>query len=265
VVRSALVAAVVGATSIAAAEVGCSSNGASREPGGSSPAGPGAPATDDTGSVGMRLTLEGGQTVNSVNWTVTGPNGASTVVQTGTVALGNSQTISFLIGGIPPGNGYTITLSGTSTDGTVVCSGSVQFNTTPRTTTNISVTLQCNAAPSDAGSALVNGSTYSCASVNTVTAIPSETTVGQSVAVTGAANGPTPSALTYAWSATRGTFDTPGAASANFTCTAVGPVTLTLTVGDGPVDDGGACDAGLSTQSFQVQCDAVITDGGTSG
>jgi hypothetical protein len=122
--------------------------------------------------------------------------------------------------------------------------------------------LQCNAQLSEAGSALVTGSLYSCASVSYLTASPAETTVGQSVALSGTANAPNPSALTYTWSATGGSFDTPTAASTNFTCTAVGPVSVTLTVGDGPVVDGGACNAALDTQTIQVQCNAGASDAG---
>jgi len=257
-VRGALLAGTIGAASVAAIEVGCSSNGP-QEPGGAGP------AAGDTGTVGMRLTLPGGQQVSTITWTLTGPGGASTVVQTGTANVQNSDTISFLIGGIAPGNGYAIALSGTSTDGSVTCGGSAQFNVAARATTDVSIALQCNVPPSEAGYAAVTGAIYGCASVGSLAASPAETTVGHSVAVTGSATGPTPGAFTYAWSASSGSFDTPNAASANFTCTTAGPATLTLTVGDGPVVEGGTCDAGLSAQSFQIQCDAVVTDGGTSG
>jgi hypothetical protein len=245
----------VGAASLAAIEVGCSSTNGPGSPGSSEPA----PA-ENTGTLGMQLTLPGGQQVNSVAWTITGPNDASTVVQSGTVNLQNSQSISFLVGGIPAGNNYTIVLTGTSTDGTATCVGSVTFNLTARTTTNVSVLLQCNTPPSEAGSALVKGTLYSCASVSSLSASPAETNVGSSVALSGSATGPGVDAgsITYAWTAPSGTFDTPTAASANFTCAVAGPVAVTLTVSDGPVPDGGACNPALSTQTVQIQCDGLV-------
>ncbi len=267
VVRGVLLAGVVTSTVLGAIAIGCSStdnpstNG-SPEPSVNSPTGPSAAPADNVGRVGMELTLPGGETVDSVNWTVTIPNGdgGTTVVQTGTVNLQSSTTISFLIGGIPPGNGYTISLTGMSADGLATCVGSATFNVTARTTTNVSVLLQCNTAPSEAGSAQVSGTVYSCASVSSISVSPAEVNVGSSAAVAATATGPLGDggALTYAWSAPSGTFDTPNAASANFTCSAGGPVTLTLTVSDGPVPDGGSCNPALSTETVSVQCDALV-------
>ena len=267
VVRSVLLAGLAGSTALGAIEVGCSStdgpsNKGSQDPSVNSPTGTGAAPVDNVGSIGMQLTLPGGETVNSVNWTVTLPNGegGTTVVQTGSVNLQNSMTVSFLIGGIPPGNGYTISLTGTSADGLATCVGSATFNVSARTTTNVSVLLQCNTPPSEAGSAQVNGTVYSCASVSSISVSPAEVNVGSSAAVAATATGPLGDggALTYAWSAPSGTFDTPNAASANFTCSAGGPVTLTLTVSDGPVPEGGSCNPALSTETVSVQCDALV-------
>ena len=217
-VHRTLLLAAVGGVSVAGAQVvGCSSPGTSPV-GGSTPAqasggDPGAASGENAGSVGMALTLPGGAVINSVNWTVTGPNGGATVVQTGTVNVGNSQTITFVVGGIPAGAGYSIALSGQSTDGSVTCAGSAQFATTARTTTNVSVALQCSTPTADAGSALVNGTTFNCAAWNSAAASPAETTVGNSVTLAASATGPNPAGLTYAWSTTggtgSGTIDTP--------------------------------------------------------
>ena len=73
---------------------------------------------------------------------------------------------------------------------------------------------------------------------------------------------PVAASLTYAWSAPSGSFDHPGASSTNFTCTVAGPVPITLTVGDGPVPNGAACSAELSTRTVTVQCDSAPADAG---
>jgi hypothetical protein len=124
--------------------------------------------------------------------------------------------------------------------------------------------LQCNAAIAEAGSVFINGMTSSCAAVSALSAIPADVTVGHSVAVSGVATGPNPTGLTYAWSAPSGSFDTPAAAQASYTCAAAGPVTLTLTVADGAVFDGGTCNAALATQTVQVRCEAaIVSEAGT--
>jgi hypothetical protein len=264
VLRAATLIASAGAAIVAGVQ-GCSapSGGSGPSPtataplGGVTSTGPAVGAT--TGTVGMMLTLPGGETLNTVSWTVTGPNGASTVVQTGSVNVQSSLSVSFDIANLPAGTGYTIALSGTSVDGSVTCSGSVSFSVAARMTTAVTDLLQCNPTASEAGMLAVTATPYDCAIWSGISALPSETTVGHSVAVSATATGADPSALTYAWSAPTGFFDSPSSASANFTCTAVGAATLTVVIGDGPVPDGGACNSSLDTTTVQVTCDPAPT------
>jgi hypothetical protein len=274
IVRYAAVLVATGGAALAAQQVGCSST-QDGSPSAASP-GPGNGQPDLVGSLGVALTLPGGESISTLNWVITGPNGASTIVQQGTVNVQNSLSVSFTVGGIPAGTNYNIAISGTSTDATVTCGGSAPFNVTARTTTSVSDFLQCNAALSEAGSVAVSGQTYNCAAVGSVTVSPSESTVGGSVALTATATAANLGGLTYAWSAPTGTFSAPTAASSSFTCTAAGPVTLTLTVGDGPLPDGGSCNAALASTTVLVTCDpasdaappqdaAPPTDGGSDG
>jgi hypothetical protein len=228
--------------------LGCSAGGAP----GATPAGP----SDQAGSVSMKLTLPGGETLASVQWVITGPNGASTVVQQGSVNVANSSKVSFLVGNLPPGSNYVIALTGTSIDGSVNCAGSATFSIIARTTTTVSALMQCNAELSESGSAAVSGQTYNCGAVGSVAVSPSETTVGNAVALSATATGVDPGSLAYAWSAPSGSFSAASSAATNFTCTAPGLVTITLTVSDGPVPAGGSCNPLLSTATVQVQCDS---------
>src|SRR5215469_3541388 len=95
-VRHLVLAVVAGTTAFAALQVGCSSatrSGAPEPTTSSDPSG-------GVGSVGLSLTLPGGETLSSIAWTITGPNGASTVVQQGTVPVGSSANIQFLVGNL---------------------------------------------------------------------------------------------------------------------------------------------------------------------
>src|SRR6185369_12950769 len=67
-------------------------------------------AVDQTGSVGLQLQLAFGMTLNTVSYTITGPAGFT---RAGTVDVSNSSTLSVVIGGIPFGTGYQISLHGT--------------------------------------------------------------------------------------------------------------------------------------------------------
>jgi hypothetical protein len=248
------VAFVMGATAAAvvtAQAIGCSSAGTTPGVGSEGPA---------AGSVGLSLTLPGGESLNSVLWTITDPTGA--VVQQNTVSVQNSLAIDFVVSNLAPGITYTITLAPTSAHGTATCAGSASFSVTAHTTTNVSVLLRCSKAGSEAGSIAVGGQTYDCASVSGASATPSETAVGTSIALSASASGVNSSALGYTRSAPSGTFSAPGAASTNFTCTVPGPVTVTLTASDGPVSDGGSCGPTLATTTVAVICDPSL-DAGT--
>jgi hypothetical protein len=229
----------------ATGQVGCSSGGSSQSPAGS--------LDERTGTVGLELTLPGGALLSSVSYSVTGPNGASTVLTSGTASLQNSTTVSLLIGNIPAGT-WAIAISGNA-DGGITCSGSATFTIAARATTQLNVAMRCNVAPADAGTAAIGSTLYSCGVANGIATNPSEVMVGHSLLLTGTGSGPNQAAVTYQWSAPSGTFDTPTASSANFTCTTAGTVTVTLTVADGPVPDGGSCDPTLSQMTTTIQCD----------
>jgi hypothetical protein len=237
----------------------------SRDPGGASAEGESAAIEPElTGKVGMDLTLPSGVQLDAVQWAIRGPNGASTSVQAGTVEVPNDEAIRFLVGSIPAGAGFDISVSGTSPDGSVACAGSASFDVAPRATTNVFVALACTTEGPESGLASVSASAYDCASVTSVTASPAGTTVGGSLAVSGQATGPNANGLTYSWSASSGSFDRPTAPQAQFTCAVAGPATLTLTASDGPVPDAGPCNVALATMAIQVQCDPISDAGATS-
>jgi hypothetical protein len=150
---------------------------------------------------------------------------------------------------------YKLNVSGTTTDLATICSGTTLFSARPNQTTNVSLALPCTSAFPDAGYAQVNGSAYNCATLNAISVIPAEVTVGNAVTVSASATGPDPSSVNYAWSAPSGTFSSPTSASTSFTCTAAGVVPVTLQIGDGPLPDGSACDPASSTQTVSVTCD----------
>ena len=233
-------------------QIGCSSGSA----------GTGGAGSESVGTVGMSLTLPGGDVLNTVTWTITGPNGASTIVQQGSVNVQHSNTIAFTVSNIPAGSGYTVTLTGTTADGATTCSGSATFSVIARATTNVTVLMRCSVGGTDAGSASFNGQTYNCATANGVSASPSETTVGSGVALSATtATAPDPASVTYAWSAPSGTFSSASGPSTTFTCTAPGAVVVTLTTADGPVPAGASCDPSLSTTTTEVQCDSPLDAG----
>jgi hypothetical protein len=241
-------------------------------------AGPGAPGTpgdpEGVGSVGMQLLIPGGANLGPIAWTIAGPGGAPTVVRSGTVQVLYSNAIMFVVADIPAGTGYVATLTATSTNGSVRCAGSSAFDISAGATTSTSVLMQCSSTPSGAHVTQVTGTAYNCGAWNTFNVSPIETAVGGTIALSATATGPSVPDLTYSWSTSNASVGTLSAttqsgtgasAGVTFTCAAPGTTTITLTVGDGPVPDGGMCNPTLDTTSMAVRCDPGASDAGAPG
>ena len=207
-------------------------------------------SAQNTGSIGLAL-QSGGVTLNSVGYTILG-NGFS---KSGAINVANSTTISAVIGGIPAGNGYALTLSATDAGNSVVsCSGSASFNVTAGATTSTQIRLQCK-TPGKTGSVMLNGTLNVCPVIDALSVAPAETTVGSSVSLVAAGSDADhqPSAVSYAWTSTGGTLSSATSANASLTCTSAGPVTVTLTVTDGDCSD---------TLTQVVRCSPVSSGSG---
>ena len=213
--------------------------------GSSSGDGDGSQQTENAGTVGLDLQIGGGISLDSERYVIVGPNGFS---KTGTIDVSAATKSSATIGGLPAGTGYTITLSGTSTDGSTTCSGSAAFAVTAHATATVTVNLQCHQG-STTGSVLVQGTLNVCPVIDELSASPSAVFLGSSLGLSARAHDTdsAPSALAMSWSATSGVLGNTSGASPSFLCTAPGPATITLSVTDGDT----AC---AETQSVVVNC-----------
>ncbi len=211
--------------------IGCSSDGSSSTPNPSTGSSDG-----KSGELGLSLQVGGGLTINSASYTIIGPNSFS---KTGSIDLSAATSFSAIIGGLPAGTGYSISVSATATDGTTNCGGSASFDVIARTTTTVTLSLDCHTAPKT-GSVAINGALNVCPVIDELSASPTQVNVGSSIALIGGAHDSdsAPSALTYQWTATSGTFSDATAKNPSFTCTAPGTSTITLSVSDGDTSAG---------------------------
>src|SRR5262249_48011079 len=150
-----------------------------------------------------------------------------------TFNVAGSSELSAVVGGLPAGSGYSISVSGTGSQGTA-CAGSAPFDVTAGATTTVTLGVHCKEAPKT-GSVSFNGTFNVCPILTTLSASPSVCITGgpSALLVVGsdADNGPSP--LTYQWSTTMGTLSDPTVANPTFTCTTTGTATLTVTASDG--------------------------------
>jgi hypothetical protein len=209
-----------------------------------------------TGEVGLALQLPGGTTVLSASYSITGPKG---FIRTGTIDVSASTKLTVLIGGIPAGKGYQITLTATTTDVSTSCTGSATFDVLPGKITSAVVPMTCHEAPRT-GSVLVGGELNICPTIDAVGATPAEVQVGGTIALSASAHdsdsGPNP--LSFAWTSSAGSFSDAAAQNPTFQCVTPGTVTLHLTVSDG--DPAASC---ADTSTARVTCSAAPKTPGT--
>jgi phospholipase C len=202
--------------------------------------------TQSLGSASIGLEIGNGVTLDTTSYTITGPAGFS---RTGSIDVSQSATVSAIISGIPFGTGYQISIKGTTTDGQGACLGSATFDVTGAAVVTVPVHLTCNLQPST-GSVLVDGTLNACPRIDAVGASPAEAAVGGTISLTATAvdvdHGPSP--VSYSWTSSSGSLAGAQTASATFTCSTVGMVTVTLAASDGDT----AC---ASQQSVDVLCD----------
>ncbi|HKO49225.1 MAG TPA: sulfatase-like hydrolase/transferase [Polyangiaceae bacterium] len=189
-------------------------------------------AEEQAGTLGLNLEVGPGVTLNAVTYSVTG-NGFS---KSGSIDSSGSSTISGTVGGIPAGNGYTITLSASSAEGSASFTGSATFSVIAGKTTPVTIHLKGTASTGN-GSVTVNGTLNVGPVIDELTVTPLEVKIGSKITLTGVAKdadeGPSP--LTYYWSTSGGVIDTPIAANATLTSATPGTFTVKLTVSDGEI------------------------------
>jgi hypothetical protein len=229
-----------------------------------------------TGTVGLALSLPGGEQIDSVTYDLLSSGGTAVTLSSapnpGTVNVSNSASIDFQLGGVPAATGDSLSLTA-SIAGGGTCQGSASgINVIAGGTTKVTVQMYCSVSGADAGNLFVSGSASFCGTWTSLASTSSEVYVGESLVLTATATGPNPGALGYTWTmsnpigafgATSGGVGAPGQDEAvgpsdpmQFMCTAPGTTTVTMVVDDGPIE-GGACPTNLSTLTTTVICDAV--------
>jgi hypothetical protein len=191
-------------------------------------------------------------------------------------------TVSAVIGGVPASDDYQLVLSALSTGGTTTCGGSAAFRVIAGAETGVTVVLQCR-AEGMAGGTEVIVTINNCPTIAFTAVSPLQVGIGGTISSFSQAMDLDSNALSYAWTATGGSFSDPTASDTTYTCTVAGSQMLTLTVSDGycqtaatlpvmclpfcgfhpddtPCDDGNACtqmdrcQAGVCVGSDPVVC-----------
>jgi hypothetical protein len=270
---------------VAAISLGaCSSQHGSTGPSGSNGGNPigslgGSGGQDNIGSVGLHLQIAPGVNVFSLNWLIS--NGTNSYP--GTVNIGDAQSIEFVAGGILAGTGYTVTLTGSDSNGDP-CTGvsatvTVIAGATSSTTVIVTCTVPTDASLAsvvdtgsiavDAGVVLVNQSSFLCPGITSLSVNPAEVLPPQTATLTSATTSFSGGTETVLWttSCAGANIAAPTALNTTFACGSVsGTVcTVTLTVGlDGNAADGGeTTDQVCTGKNFTTLSETINCETGT--
>jgi hypothetical protein len=237
-------------------------------------------AHGDVGNVGMNLTVFGTTTtqLTSINYTCT--NGTSSF--SGTIAIGDAQSVEQVVGGVPAASGYTCTLTGSDSAGDF-CSGTVAtFSVSAGVITNVVSNVTCvistDAAMAadvttgtvaiDAGATTANQPAFLCPGIDSFSISPAELLPPQTAAVTSVSTMVSGGTETIQWSTdcTGAGFANPTSANTTFFCGSSCGTTchVTLTVGlIGTTPDGGSAGQVCTGVQFTSQTASVVCEGST--
>jgi hypothetical protein len=180
-------------------------------------------------SVTIDLELAGGSAIDEVSYVVTGSDMEPMGGVIDTSAPGSTASVELF--GIAPGQGYLVTMSATSVDGTTTCAGAAPFDVTAETVTRVSVFLGCK-RPSQFGGVRVNGHLNVCAELAKAVVSPLQTSTNDDIDLSAQAVDAEGDSVGYRWTATGGSIADPGSAETTFTCSEPGDQLITIEVSD---------------------------------
>jgi hypothetical protein len=239
----------------------------------------------DTGTVGGHLSLGTGVSLTSLEWAIT--NGGNPY--TGTVDIGDAQAVEWVAGGILQGTGYTLTVSGSDTEGDPCSGTTMPFTVLAGETVQVVLAVTClvpgdsavagdvttGSAEVDASVTLTTSTFIACPSITSLSINPAAEVIGTPVQLGVTTKGPHPMITWTVTPASDGTFSDASAATPTFTCatTAHNPLTITATLA---ASDSGLCtgqevtalSAFFDCEPPAAPCgkaDAASSDSGTCG
>jgi hypothetical protein len=189
---------------------------------------------DPIGTIALAVTASQSVVIDSVSYDVSG-NGITPRSGQINVSDPGSQP-SVVIGGVPAGTGYVVTMGAQSVDGQTSCAGSGVVDVRANETSGITIILQCR-GPSAGGIVVVTGGVNNCPRITSYSGAPVTVSVGGSIAIAASALDLDDNPLAFNWTAPTGAFADTAAASTTFTCTTAGAVILTVAVSDGMCQD----------------------------
>jgi hypothetical protein len=177
----------------------------------------------------INLQVADGAVIEEVLYEITGNGMEPMGGIVDTSAPGSTASVETF--GIPPGEGYVITMTAASVDGSLMCGGAATFDVGAGMRTEVEVILHCKGSQ-QFGGVRINGELNICTELDKVIVAPLQTGSGYALSVQAAASDEEGDAIDYRWSATGGSFDDPNAPATVFVCGDANEEEVTVEVSD---------------------------------
>ncbi|MET0285404.1 MAG: hypothetical protein ABW352_13070 [Polyangiales bacterium] len=209
----------IGALGLMLAATGCANEGSQTDE---------ADESRVLGDVLLGLALPDGSNVSVVDYVI---SRSGSEVRSGTMQVGADGRASVSISGLTAGAGYQVKLTATRTTG-AACQGEATFTVIDNQTVDVNVVLQCDDLSGD-GNVTITGSFNLCPKLGATSASPLTVAIGASTSLTVAASDKDGDPVSYAWTATDGSFSAPTGASTQYICASAGEKELKVSFTDG--------------------------------
>jgi hypothetical protein len=207
-------------------------------------------------ALSINLQVADGAVIDQVSYEITG-NGIMPITGTiNTSAPGSTASVEAF--GIPPGEGYLVTMIASSVDGALMCGGAASFDVGAGMSTDVMVMLNCK-GPDRFGGVRVNGKLNICAQLERVVVAPLQVASGYALSVQADASDEEGDSVEYRWTATGGSFDDAAAQDTVFLCGAADEEQVTVEISDD------AFEYCIDAWTVDVNCVENNGTGGTGG
>jgi hypothetical protein len=184
----------------------------------------------DTSSVGLNFGIAHGVSISAFDYVLIGP--AFGPLKGRLDVSDPNAAVSGVVGGIPPGAAYNLSLSAVTSDGGTFCGADSVFDVTLGTQTSLDISMVCVNA-NTTKTIEIDGVGHVCPLVASSTIART----GEAITLSASAYSFDELPIAFLWEASAGTLATPNQRVSLYQCGPGGGQTVRVTVSDGQCDD----------------------------
>jgi hypothetical protein len=197
------------------------------------------PPSADTGSVALNFGIAHGLSISAFDYAISSPS-AAVGAWTGRLDVADANaSVSGVIGGLPPGAAYELSLSATTDDGGTFCGADSVFDVVAGSPTSLVISMVCLNA-NTTRTIEVDGVAHVCPLVASSTLART----GDAITLSASSYSFDELPIGFLWEASAGVLTSPNERASAYECGPGGVQEVRVTVSDGKCDDLALLDVG---------------------